>query len=107
LILGKMLAKQWHIPDQICEYIGRHHCTTFGIEEDLEREVIFGALVISKAEALAAELGYPNPLPEPLKQNLDLAQVLGLPVKGRAESSLKLREELEKTIKFIAEFHQH
>ena len=107
LILGKMLAKQWQIPDQICEYIGRHHCTTFGVEEGLEREVIFGALVISKAEALAAELGYPNPLPEPLKQNLDLAQVLGLPVGRRIEGSLKLREELEKTIKFIAEFQQH
>ena len=107
LILSKMLAEQWEIPEQICELLGQHHCATFGIEEGFDRNLTLGACVISRAEILAGELGYPNPLPEPKKQNVNLAKVLGRQaVDGLAQSAHRLRQELEKTMKFIAVFHK-
>ncbi|MBN2287795.1 MAG: HDOD domain-containing protein [Candidatus Glassbacteria bacterium] len=106
LVLGRMLAEQWEIPGKLSELIERHHCATFGLEPGAGRELVFGACVISRAESLAAELGYANPLAEPTRQQADLKKVLGPEVDRLGDRLPELREELEKTMKFIAEFHK-
>ncbi|OGG06109.1 MAG: hypothetical protein A3F83_15355 [Candidatus Glassbacteria bacterium RIFCSPLOWO2_12_FULL_58_11] len=104
LVAGRMLAEQWQIPKQICALIGFHHCGTFGLEGGVEQETVFGACVIAKAEELSAEMGYASPLPEPREIRTDLASILGSQVATLPSGSVKLREELTKTMKIIEEF---
>ena len=104
LIAGKMLAEQWKIHREICELVGLHHCGTFGFDEALGRETAFGACIVAKAENLAHENGFPNPLCEPRELAIDLSGVLGQKVGEMQVVSIKLREKLDKTMKFIEEF---
>jgi len=101
LIAGRMLAEEWKIPKAICELIANHHCGSFGFEESVDRETAFGACVITKAEQLTAQMGFPHPLAEPHRLAADMSKILG-PQSGEIKaSSAKLREELDKTMNLI------
>lgn len=106
LVAGKMLAEEWKIPKAICELIGNHHCGTFGFESGVDRETAFGACVISKAEQLTAQMDLSHPLPEPHQITVDISEILGPQFEEIRQGSVKLREELDKTMKFIEEFNQ-
>lgn len=106
LVAGRMLAEEWKIHKAICELIANHHCGTFGFESGVDRETAFGACVITKAEELAAQMNFPHPLPEPHRVMANISEILG-PKSGEIKpGSVKLREELDKTMKFIEEFNR-
>ena len=106
LLAGRMLAEEWKIPKPICELIGVHHCGSFGLDGGLRNDTAFGACVISRSEQLAAELGYENPLAEPRPGGVDFSRILGAKAGSISSASVKLREEVERTMKFIEEFER-
>ncbi|MFH1068658.1 MAG: HDOD domain-containing protein [Candidatus Glassbacteria bacterium] len=105
-LAGRMLAEEWKIPKPISDLIGVHHCGSFGLEARFRGETAFGACVVSRAEQLAAELGYQHPLAEPRFAGVDFSAVLGEKAGTISSSSVKLREEVERTMRFIEEFER-
>jgi HD-like signal output (HDOD) protein len=105
-VAGRMLAEEWKIPKAICELIDNHHCGTFGFEGDVDRDTAFGACVIAMAEQLTAQMGFSHPLAEPHRIAVDISKILGPQAKEIKPGSVKLREELDKTMKFIEEFNR-
>jgi len=106
LVAGRMLAEEWKIPKAICELIGNHHCGTFGFESGVDRKTALGACVIAKAEQLTDQMGFSHPLPEPHRIAVDMSEILGVQSEEIKPGSVKLREELDKTMKFIEEFNR-
>ena len=106
LIAGRMLAEEWKIPRAICELIANHHCGTFGFEDPVDRDTAFGSCVISMAEQLTAKMGFSHPLAEPHRIAVNISKILGQQAKEITPGSVKLREELDKTMKFIEEFNR-
>jgi HD-like signal output (HDOD) protein len=107
LIAGSLLAEHWEIPATVCEMIELHHCSAFGLDTDVGREVALGACVVAKAEQLSARMGFSNPLSEPYELSTDLSPVIGLKAAGLESAPVKLKGEVEKTMKFIAEFNRN
>ncbi len=107
LISGSLLAEHWEIPRTVCEMIELHHCGAFGLAGNLGREQALGACVITKAEQLSARLGFANPLAEPYELNADISTVIGQKAAALESAPVKLRGEVEKTMKFIAEFNRN
>jgi len=106
LVAGRMLAEEWKLPKAICELIGNHHCGTFGFESGVDRITALGACVIAKAEQLTDKMGFSHPLPEPHRIAVDMSEILGVQSEEIKPGSVKLREELDKTMKFIEEFNR-
>ena len=104
LVAGRMLAESWSMAPRICELIGRHHDPSFGFAEDTERGLAREITAIALAENMAAELGYANPLAEPLAITIDLNEIFHNPPDNIQHPTAKLREELSRTMKFIDEF---
>ncbi len=106
LIVGSMLAEQWEIPSSVCEMIEQHHCGAFGLDSSVGGDIALGACVIAKAEQLSARLGFSNPLTEPYDCSVDLSAVIGQKAAALENAPLKLKGEVERTVKFIAEFNR-
>ncbi len=106
LIVGRLLAEHWEIPRSVCEMIELHHCAAFGLESNVGQGLALGACVISRAEQLSAGLGFANPLAEPLSLDVDLSPVIGARAAALESAPLKLKAEVEKTMKFIEEFNR-
>jgi len=106
LIAGKMLAEHWKMSSGIGELIGLHHCGTFGFTDKIDRDTAFGACVITKAEELSYNLGFPNPVSEPRDLVVDISGVIGAKASALQEGILKLRDNLEKTMNLIEEFRR-
>ena len=83
-----------------------HHCGTFGFGGEVDRDTAFGSCVISMAEQLTSQMGLSHPLSEPHRIMVDVSEVLGPQAKEIKPGSIKLREELDKTMKFIEEFNR-
>ena len=104
LVAGRMLADSWSLAPRICELIGRHHDPSFGFAENTERSVAREISMIALAENMAAELGYENPIAEPIDITIDLQEVYYNPPANFQRPTTKLRDELARTMKLIDEF---